>query len=65
MLSGHKIKLLHEKLGVCQEFVANELKVSQGTLSRIESGKVKAKLKYLTKLAKIFQIGAGELLDDA
>jgi DNA-binding XRE family transcriptional regulator len=64
LLSGHKIKSYREKLGVCQEFIANELKVSQATFSRIESGKVKAKHRHLHVLAKIFQVGPGDLLDD-
>lgn len=64
MLSDHKIKMLREKLGLCQEFISSEIKISQANYSRIESCKVKAKQKYLIILARLLKVQPGELLDD-
>jgi transcriptional regulator with XRE-family HTH domain len=64
MHTGTKIKLLREHHRFSQEFVASELKISQASLSRIESGRVNAKFKYFYSLAKLFGVNPNTLLDD-
>ncbi|KQS52793.1 MAG: XRE family transcriptional regulator [Flavobacteriaceae bacterium] len=58
----NRIKLERFKNGFSQEFVANELKISQSFYSRVESGKNSLTLDLLLKLAALFGIPPEELL---
>ena len=61
MHTGTKIKLLREHHRFSQEFVASELKISQASLSRIESGRVNAKFNYFYILYICMSIEQGFL----
>lgn len=58
----NRIRFERFKNGFSQEFVANELKISQSFYSRVESGKNNLTLDLLLKLAALFRIPPEELL---
>jgi transcriptional regulator with XRE-family HTH domain len=58
----NRIRFERFKNGFSQEYVANELKISQSFYSRVESGKNCLTLDLLLKLAALFGIPPEELL---
>lgn len=56
------IKSLRERKNLTQEFVANELGISQNTYSNIESGAVKLTIERLIEISKVLGVSAEELI---
>lgn len=61
---GSKLRRLRNDRGYSQEYLADRLKVSQATLSNIESGKTKPDINVLLAACEEFQIDITALLDD-
>ena len=61
----NRIRFERFKNGFSQEYVANELKISQSFYSRVESGKNSLKLDLLLKLAALFGIPPEELFESS
>lgn len=57
-----RIRLERFNNGFSQEYIANELKISQSFYARIESGKNTLTVETLIKLSKIFELQPEELL---
>ncbi|MCR4614534.1 MAG: helix-turn-helix domain-containing protein [Clostridiales bacterium] len=55
------IKALRQRYGFTQEEIANQLGVSRSSYSHYEKGDVKPKIKYLVKLANIFNVTTDDL----
>ena len=55
------IKALRERYGFTQEEIAKQLGVSRSSYSHYEKGDVKPKIKYLVKLANIFNVTTDDL----
>ncbi len=62
MYIGHKIKMIREQRNLKQEFIANELGISQKQYSLIESNQTKLTVSRLIQIAKIINIEPEELL---
>jgi len=60
---GQKIKNLREQAGINQQQLAELLEVSRPTVSQIENGERKIPADELIRLAEIFNISVGNLLD--
>ncbi len=60
---GRKIRELREKLGISQQKLAEQLKVSRPTVSQMENDERKICVEELIKLSKIFNLSVGNLLD--
>lgn len=56
MTSGTKIRLLREKKGWDQGYLAKELGISQPALSKIESDQTKLSWDHAIKLAEVFEV---------
>ena len=56
MDNGTKLKLLREHHGYSQEYVANELNISQSTYFKTESGQTKLTVERAKQLAKLYNI---------
>ena len=56
------IKSLRERKNLTQEFVANELGISQNTYSNIENGTVKLTIERLIEISKVLGVSAEELI---
>ena len=59
---SNKIKLLREVHNYTQEFVANELEISQKTYSQLEKGETKVTIDRIEKLAKLYKMDYLDLL---
>ena len=59
-----KIRFLRESQGISQEFLANELGISQKTLSRMENGQTEISINQLKGIAKVLGVSATELFED-
>lgn len=59
-----KLKELRESLGISQARLAEEIGVSQSTVAMWEAGKNTPEHANLQKIAKLFDVSMGELLDD-
>ena len=57
-----RIRLERFNKDFSQEYVANQLKISQSFYARIESGKSKLTVDLLFKLAELFKVQTEELL---
>ncbi len=64
MSVGSKIKFLRESKGWQKEYMAAELKISQPSYSRIESGQVKINIEILLEIAKLLQVPPQQLIGD-
>ena len=64
METKDKIRFLRESQGISQEFLANELGISQKTLSRIENGQTDISVNQLKNIAKVLGVSATELFED-
>jgi len=60
---GSRIKKLREARNFTQEFMANNLKISQNSYSRIETENVKLTTERLKEIAKILEVPAEYLLN--
>lgn len=56
MTSGTKIRLLREKKGWDQAYLAKQLGISQPALSKIESDQTKLSWDHALKLAELFEV---------
>jgi len=56
------IKTIRERKNLTQEFVANELGMSQNNYSNIENGTVKLTITRLIEISKILGVSAEELI---
>lgn len=56
-----KLKKQRRSLHYSQEFIANQLGISQKAYSDIENGKSTLKREYITKLAELLEIQISEL----
>lgn len=61
---GSKLRRLRNARGYSQEYLADRLKVSQATLSNIESGKTKPDINVIMAACEEFEIDITDLLDD-
>lgn len=61
--TAQKVKKYREALNYSQEFVANELGISQPAYVKIEKGTTRINLKRLLKLSDILQVEPQELLE--
>lgn len=59
-----KLKELRESHGISQARLAEEIGVSQSTVAMWEAGKNTPEHANLQKIAKLFNVSMGELLDD-
>jgi len=59
-----RIKLAREKRNYCQEFVADQLHITQRAYSSIENGDTKLSVTRMFELAKILEITIEEILAD-
>ncbi len=60
---GAKIKSMREAKGYSQEFLAAELKMTQATVSRLESDIINCNLKNLKKIAELFEVSVDQLIN--
>src|SRR5271157_6509836 len=65
MTLHEKIKNLRIKKGLSQAELANEIGLSSGHITRLETGKFNPSTEVLKKLSQIFDISADYLLDDS
>lgn len=61
--TGKVIKAFRKHLGYTQEFVANDINVTTRTIENIENGKVSIDVDKLHKIARLFRIRDGIILD--
>lgn len=59
---GERIRIFRVSLGLSQEYVANELDLSKGAYSNIETGRSDVTITRLYKIAQIFKVEPTELL---
>ena len=61
--TGKVIKAFRKHLGYTQEFVATEISATTRTIENIESGKVSVDVEKILKIAKLFKIRSGLILE--
>ncbi len=61
---GENIRFIREQLGYSQEYVANQLGITQQSYSNIEKNPEKATLKRLKEVARILQVSFVTLLGE-
>ena len=59
---GTNIKNIRELKNFSQEYVANEIEVSQSTYSRIENGTAPIKIDILQRIAEVLEVDLSTLL---
>lgn len=59
---GHKIRKIRELKGYSQEYMANQLELSQRSYSRIESNGVDLTLSKLQKISKVLEVSVQKIL---
>jgi len=59
---GNNIKQIRELKNLTQEYVANEIDVSQSTYARIESGTLIPKVDRLQRIANVLEVDLSTLL---
>ena len=64
MSIGTKIRKKRGEKGFSQEFLAEKLNISQGTLSNIESNKSKPDIDLLRGISKILEIDVYDLIEE-
>jgi transcriptional regulator with XRE-family HTH domain len=62
VVNGHAIKNLREDRNLTTEMLADEVHVSQPTISRIEIGVKKPSVELLKRIADFFGVTVDELL---
>ncbi|MDP2237037.1 MAG: helix-turn-helix transcriptional regulator [Bacteroidales bacterium] len=62
-MKNNNLKRMRELRNFSQEYVANQLNISQSNYSRIENGSIKLDIGRLIKLAKLFQVKPHILLE--
>ena len=60
---AHKIKKLRELKNLTQEYMADELGITQGAYSKIENGETDLNLSKLDKIAEILGVSAKEIIN--
>ena len=63
-MMGTKIKNIRTKKGFSQEFMADQLNISQSTFHYIETGKSKLNIDLLQKITSILEVDLCEFLSD-
>ncbi|MCA0364035.1 MAG: helix-turn-helix domain-containing protein [Bacteroidetes bacterium] len=58
------LKQLRLKTGICQEYIAFKLKVSQSTYHKIESGKIKIKLLQFLQITEALEVDPKEVFPE-
>ena len=53
---GQKIEKIRKLKGFSQEYIANKLRISQNSFSKIERGETKITLKKLNEICKVLEI---------
>ncbi|WP_316769858.1 helix-turn-helix transcriptional regulator [Pedobacter frigiditerrae] len=61
--TGKVIKTFRKHLGYTQEFLATEINVTTRTIENIENGKVSVDVEKIHKIAKLFKIRSGLILE--
>jgi len=61
---GKKLRTLREIKGYSQEYVANEIDISQRTYSKIENGLAKIDIERLQKIANVLEVDLVNILDE-
>lgn len=61
--TGKVIKAFRKHLGYTQEFVATEINVTTRAIENIESGRVSVDVEKIHKIAKLFKISPGLILE--
>jgi transcriptional regulator with XRE-family HTH domain len=61
---GRRVQKLRAARGLTQEQLSDLAEVGQGTLSRIENGRLDTGLTNLYRLAKVLGASVGDLVDD-
>lgn len=61
---GKKLRTLREIKGYSQEYVANEIDISQRTYSKIENGLAKIDIERLQKIANVLEVDLINILDE-
>ncbi len=59
---GHKLKKLRELKNLTQEYVANQLEITQSNYSRIENNEIELSLNKLEKIADVLEMKPEEIL---
>lgn len=59
---GERIRIFRVSLGLSQEYVANQLDLSVGAYSNIETGRTDVTITRLYQIAEIFKVDPTELL---
>lgn len=59
---GEKLRKLRTLKGLSQEYVANQLNISQVAYSDIESNKTKLSLERLEKLSSVFEVPINDII---
>ncbi|MBX3102144.1 MAG: helix-turn-helix transcriptional regulator [Bacteroidetes bacterium] len=62
MMIGEKIRQAREAKGLSQEYVAEQLGISQASYSNIERGETSPNIKRLMKLGEVLEIDIADLL---
>lgn len=63
METTKRIKMIRKRLNYSQEFLANELGISQPAYAKIENGATRMDLKRLVQIANILKVDLQELLE--
>lgn len=61
---GERIKRIRESKGYSQEYLAEELSISQSAYSDLENNKTKLNLKRLHRIAEVLEIDVLELMSN-
>ncbi|HLV46675.1 MAG TPA: helix-turn-helix transcriptional regulator [Flavobacterium sp.] len=62
MLIEEKIKSIREAKGFTQEYMAEQLGITQAAYSKIESGQTKLTMNKITDIATIFEMDVNDLM---
>lgn len=63
MKLGYNIKKIRELKNISQEYMANNLKISQSSYSDLENNKTKLSTERLEKIAELLEINLNELFN--
>lgn len=63
LVIGHKVRAIREMQGVSQEFLAEKLKLSQTSLSKIENGEMKIDFERLCEIAEILDVDINTIIN--
>lgn len=61
---GHNVQKIRISKGYTQEFLAEEAKISQVQIARIESGKLNTSISTVVSLAKALDVAIGDFFKE-